>query len=998
MSDNVDNFNPKRKGHHPSKPQETRNSARPAVRPSKVPAGHERYAAMIRLGRKELGWTQDDLARKSTYDVKTIQNVENGRTKKPCTLRVLRELLKKELALQQMPNLEQLWKANQSCTATPATLMPRIGAPTALLQKHGGDAPVDFLPPEELFPVSRLRHSAEKLIGREEDLARLDAAWSDPRKNVVVVRAFGGMGKTSLIDTWIRKLADDNWRGADRFFDWSFPREGTGDAADAAAAAFFDRALRAFGDHNPNFGRPWDRGERLVHLVRKSRCLLVLDGLESLQHAPGPTGGKLKDEGIEALLKGLASQNAGLCVVTTRERVDEIKQHYGHSADDFVLTKLTDPAGARLLHFAGVNRAGEKEIAEDDQELQAASREARGHGLTLQLLGNYLRLAEGGDIRRRDTVRLADADHEYQSGGNHPYGQAFKAMEAYEEWFNGEGEVGRRQLAVLRLLGLFDRPASKGCLDALRAAPVIVGLTEPLFQISPQDWKVVLSRLKAIELVAEQDDGSLDAHPLLREYFSSCVRARQPDAWRTAHQRLYEHLCETAPKCTMAGERSTSMKARCLSGDEDAPKPTLEDLQPLYQAIAHGCQAGLQQEAVEEVYRARIQRGTEFYSTYILGAHGADLGAIACFFEARWGKISPALEEPDQAYMLMDAGLTLRALGRLKENEALEPMQGALAQYLKLEREAQTAQIKHKWLAKVAQVANNLSQLELSRGEIDKALRSAAQSVAYADRSGNPRWKVHSRTAYADALHHAGLRTEAKTNFRKAERLQAERQGEHEPSYLYSVQSFRYCDLLLAEAERVAWRLTLQSAREAGPAFLKSCRNVSKRAEQALRWDSCKNHRLGDIALGRLSLGRAKFYAAVLEAGNGIRNHASTLDQAVFHLRNAGSQRHIPAGLLTRAWQRSLIGARTGPTSAKSDLDEAWEIAERGPMWLFLADIHLYRARLFHSVNPYPWTSPQDDLAKARRLIEKNGYLRRMEELKDAEAAAKHWPQTGVSL
>ena len=35
------------------------------------------------------------------------------------------------------------------------------------------------------------------------------------------------------------------------------------------------------------------------------------------------------------------------------------------------------------------------------------------------------------------------------------------------------------------------------------------------------------------------------------------------------------------------------------------------------------------------------------------------------------------------------------------------------------------------------------------------------------------------------------------------------------------------------------------------------------------------------------------------------------------------------------------------PAFGGSDLDEAWEIAERGPMPLFLADIHLYRARLF---------------------------------------------------
>ena len=104
-------------------------------------------------------------------------------------------------------------------------------------------------------------------------------------------------------------------------------------------------------------------------------------------------------------------------------------------------------------------------------------------------------------------------------------------------------------------------------------------------------------------------------------------------------------------------------------------------------------------------------------------------------------------------------------------------------------------------------------------------------------------------------------------------------------------------------------------------------------------------------------------------------------------LRRAGTVEFLVLGLLTRAWLRSLTGQATGPDSARSDLDEAWEIAERGPMPLFLADIHLYRARLFHHAKPYPWQSPQHDLAEARRLIFKHGYLRRKEELEDAESA-----------
>ncbi len=55
-------------------------------------------------------------------------------------------------------------------------------------------------------------------------------------------------------------------------------------------------------------------------------------------------------------------------------------------------------------------------------------------------------------------------------------------------------------------------------------------------------------------------------------------------------------------------------------------------------------------------------------------------------------------------------------------------------------------------------------------------------------------------------------------------------------------------------------------------------------------------------------------------------------------------------------------------------------------MPLYLADIHLHRARMFRD-----WA----ELAKARELIEKHGYWRRKEELEDAEEAAKEWPSKG---
>ena len=632
--------------------------------------------------------------------------------------------------------------------------------------------------------------------------------------------------------------------------------------------------------------------------------------------------------------------------------------------------------------------------------------DVRGHALTLNLLGSYLREAHAGDIRRRDRVKLEEADREEQNG------HAFHVMDAYAAWLDSDPQ-SRPALALLRLLGLFDRPAEAGCLDALLRPPAIPGLTDTLAGLDETRRNLLITRLADAKLLSPNRDVafsllSVDAHPLLREYFAAKLRESCHEAWRAGHERLYRHLCETT---------------------QDKDQPSLEDLQPLYQAVAHGCWAGLQQEVLEEVYDARILRRNEYYSMRKLGAFGAELVAVACFFECAWNRVSPALTEADQAGLLNNAAFHLRGLGRLAE--ALEPMRSGLERYAKQEN----------WKY-AATTADNLSALELNLGKLADALKDAEQSVAYADRSGDAPWKMASRTTLADARHQAGNRDEADKLFQAAEAMQAKLQ----PGYplLYSLAGFRYCDRLLAAAERAAGRAMLsfprplsplsfpRSAWECSPGrsaardgdaerrgrhshaergndskpgndgqgeALAACQAVSERAARTLQWVSGKLGLL-DEALDHLTLARAVLYAACLTpSADRPAARAETL-AAVDGLRRAGDQEFLVRGLLTRAWLRRLEGVLTGPDSAQDDLDEAYEIAERGPMPLYLADIHLHRARLFGhlplktdlglSTGPvcrYPWQSPADDLAHARRLVEKHGYWRRKEELEDAEAA-----------
>ena len=163
-------------------------------------------------------------------------------------------------------------------------------------------------------------------------------------------------------------------------------------------------------------------------------------------------------------------------------------------------------------------------------------------------------------------------------------------MDAYEQWLLSDGgDEGATRSGRAAAAGPV-RPARRRRLPRGPAeAHAIPGLTEPLVGLADDDWEFCLSGLEDREAAhGEPGDASgalvsLDAHPLLREYFARQLRTQQPDAWRAAHRRLYEHLCATT---------------------QEGDQPTLEDLQPLYQAVAHGCQAGLQQEACDEVYFA----------------------------------------------------------------------------------------------------------------------------------------------------------------------------------------------------------------------------------------------------------------------------------------------------------------------------------------------------------------------------------------------------------
>ena len=329
----------------------------------------------------------------------------------------------------------------------------------------------------------------------------------------------------------------------------------------------------------------------------------------------------------------VSTGHPGLCVITTREKVTDISHKTGYTVKEILLEQLSDEAGLQLLKNLGIK--GSK------KEILAAVQEYKGHALALTLLGNYIAVVHEGDIRKRD---LIPALTEEEEKGCH----ARRVIESYERWLEGSPE-----LDILYMMGLFDRPIPVGAAVALKEGPVIEGVTTNLQNLSHAQWQYALERLRKLELLARHDrveskNAVLDCHPLIREYFGQKLREQNPEGWKAGHKRLYYYYKELPEK--------------------EYPD-TLNEMEPLFAAVAHGCQAGLHQEAEEK----QKERQPQFHFLYGLA------GYLFCDLLLGKGNYREVMERAGQtteisndSESLLEIALYELSLGRAWLMQALE--------------------------------------------------------------------------------------------------------------------------------------------------------------------------------------------------------------------------------------------------------------------------------------------------------------------------------------
>jgi tetratricopeptide (TPR) repeat protein len=784
--------------------------------------------------------------------------------------------------------------------------------------------------------ISRLpKPATNQFIGRKTELEILHQTFNNrAQTGIVAIIADGGIGKSALTDEWITDLKKTSYGGIKRVFAWSFYSQGSHQNTFSSSQDFFTHALPFFGFDKDLPQDDVEKARTLAQCLTQQAGLLLLDGLEPLQH-PVDQQGEMADVGMKEFLLQLHHHRHAQSFVLISSRQAIVELNGREDYQELVLNTLNETDGAALLQALKVTGT--------NAERQAVSRDLHGHALSLVLLAELLRHYHKGDIRyARELPPLVSEDEDDRPASfpkpprsvNHEH--AKRVLSYYDKL------ISDNERRFMVCLSLFDRPMRW---QEKRALFAKAEYAAPLAALSDSDWQDLQAGLEAkglllgrdaiyrvcsdkinqdaINRVSTEHRTHWDTHPLIRQFFATQFKQQQPDAFQQAHRVLFEYF-QTVPT-------------------QHQPD-TLAELEPLYRAVLHGCLAGEYQKALVDVYQQSIRRGDEDYSLHKLGAYSQDLIALSAFFPRGWSeRLSSGLSEADQAWLLANASFCLMSLGRLAE--AVAPYEAATNLYEKLEDWKNTEQS-----------PENLTDLLLPLGKLADAKTATRQAIDYALRTENKFRQMAGYSKLATVLHRQGFLSTAQEMFTRAEQLQAQRQPEY--PYLYALQGAQYCALLLDTAHQ--------------PEDLAA---ILTRAEYALKLSTQYNSLLA-IAFDHLTL--AHTYSALKQTDTA----RTAFTAAILAIQKSGSVMDMPQFYLARA---SFHLSQNELVKAKDDIDTANQTITRCGMKLYAVDAALLLGRYYLAMNDK--TSAQRYYDQAEMLIVETGYHLRDKDLAELKRA-----------
>jgi len=676
----------------------------------------------------------------------------------------------------------------------------------------------------ENLPVS----TTDEMFGREKDLQSLNSRLGQTNVSITYITADGGTGKSTLIQFWIDNLLKNRQAilPGTRVYAWSFYSQGTTDHH-VSVDRFIDHACQWFGCPVDKEAGGTKRARVLAEYIRSHPTILLLDGMEPLQYRAGSLKGQWRDGQLNDFFNELLSPSdiKLFVLVTSRVVPHQLEQEKGRQPLKIFSLELNriDDIAARALLKHGLKIRYPKLFIESQQAryleetLENCVRLGGGHCFSLTLFAKFAAFISPVDPPTLDNLhkiyQRAQEKIEAQKipefvKGERDAGHAFRMIAGYVSELATSDR--RRELEVLRLVGLFNRPVRLSIITEMLGEG---GASFPLTpNLAIRNLKPFIEGLAVLGLLTfrpvADNDYEVDGHPLLREYFGAQL---QTETFREgaciAHSRLFTILanCETYPNDSSSVDQ-------------------------LYWSIYHACQAGQFNEAFQ-VLRDRVwwkrikdqevlqwvpnddrfldgkERPPEafmakdyyFFPTRKLGKVQSDYVALTQFYQGGDPNTLTPAKELDKGYhfrLFVETGVRLRALGNLDLSIRLI----AKAVEIGTETLSNSLEIRNKDILDDLPYANwTLSELYLSTGQLVPAESTAREAVALADQdhSTDVYQRFFARTSLAEALQYLGKEAEAVELLDQA--VSIELDGNPRNPLMYSQSGFRYSSHLIRQ-------------------------------------------------------------------------------------------------------------------------------------------------------------------------------------------------------
>ncbi|PSN10496.1 serine protease, partial [filamentous cyanobacterium CCT1] len=638
-------------------------------------------------------------------------------------------------------------------------------------------------PPPNPFDLKRAPKLLDEWVGRGELLQNLDQDWESGDRCITGLIGFGGEGKSSLARQWVDRLMQSGSPQPDGVFWWGFYEN-------LDVEQFFEALLRYLEptldlSQYPSSSAKVAYLQTTLHRSRH-RYLLVLDGLEVLQHPQGDDYGLFTSVDLKNWLRDFAEATHGsFCLITTRAPLLDLIDYRTYTHRE--VEHLSANEGVELLQKLGVSGS--------DPELRQVVQQWGGYALVLSLLGSYLVDHCDGDIQQlpADLAPTAqEAKYDRVSRVLRRYDEALTPAE--REFLEGFStfRLPMPQTALTLLLPSSLKQSSAdtrpqqappaqepaGFLATVRRALLPAFLRESESKqptataqpaaSNPADeataLKIVDCLVKYRILRYNADTATYATHPLIRDHYLKRLE-QHPDRAVALHRQIADFYLTTA-------------------GDT-LRFPTLADLTPLIEAVHHRCQAGDYDKGFR-IYRDQIDQGSRWVITSVLGAYETELNLIQDFFPGGDTTQTPQVSSPDhQRFVLNEIGFCLMNLGRLVEAPPF--YERSAAGYVSAEH----------WSA-VSVSYQNLAELYASLGDLSASATAAESALTYARRVDDEQQKKREeRDSLADqgwAAHLQGNLDAAQPAFQQAEQL--EQQIDPDEQYLYSLRGIQHAEHL----------------------------------------------------------------------------------------------------------------------------------------------------------------------------------------------------------